>query len=116
MTGGCNMNNIDKEYALLASYMFTQTKDEMNRLPKLNIDIFSNGFTKSIAKIINELIEKHDYCDDLAVEAFIIKNENYNEIMWLDLIAKAPLTSTAVSFYTKWLTNDYAQRKLNEHR
>ena len=108
------MNNILKEYALLSSYMFCYSSvEDMAKLPILNLDIFSNGFTKSVAKIINELIAKHNYCDDLAVEAFIFRSSSYNEKMWLDLISQRPLPPTAINFYTKWLTNDYVQRKLS---
>ena len=108
------MNSISKEYALLSSYMFCYSNiSDMEKLPKLNTEIFTNGFTKSIAMIINTLIQKHAYCDDLAVEAFITKNQSYNEKMWIDLISQTPLIPEAIQFYTKWLTHEYAQRRLN---
>jgi replicative DNA helicase len=104
--------SIAKEYVVLVSYMFNI--EDISELPKLQPDHFSTPFTRLIADTINKLIEKHDYCDDFAVEAFARSKPNWNDHMWIDLITTSPIVLSGVNFYLKWIKYEYAKRKLKQ--
>ena len=108
------MNNLSKEYAILSATMFPLCEEQEDiRHVYLNEKYFSNGFTKLIARTINNLNTKHEYCDSLAVESFASRDQNFNHDFFIELLAFTPITYTGIIFYMRELKKDFIARKLN---
>lgn len=105
---------LPKEYAIISGFMF-HLPEEHNKFKtlKLNPKYFSTPMTKALAQIVTHTMEKHDVCNELATESYLMKSGAYNAAQYTEVLASTPLDYAGVKHQYDELKRIYAGRMLN---
>lgn len=114
-----NILRIHIERQILSSFInqqYTHILDEIEfKDMRLPFELFlSNRAIKMTAKAIYNLQEEKKPIDDLNVLCYIEKHASINEVEWLEIIAKNPLTFDTMNLYMNQLREMHEEQIKNE--
>jgi len=104
------INKIDKELNVLSSIIYLD--QYLGETVDIDCDAFSTTFTINLCKTIKYL-QKVGGVHDSFIEDVASNRSWWNDILWIELLVKAPMTKKTTMFMMRYLKN-LKETKLEE--